>query len=164
MVTSVARVFAGSCAIAALCSVLLVLSGASPLWANPQLPPDRSAQGPLVIHSDHGGKIGARQREVERLAATGRRVEVRGRCLSACTLYLGLENVCVTPQAILGFHGPTWQGRALSPREFERWSHLLAAAYKPPLKRWYLEVARYQTTEPILLRGSALIRLGYAAC
>ncbi len=36
--------------------------------------------------------------------ARGDRIEIRGSCISACTLFLGAKDVCVHPDAMLWFH------------------------------------------------------------
>ena len=98
------------------------------------------------------------------LAATGQRVEILGTCLSACTMYLELPNVCVSPAAVFGFHGPSWYGKALSPDQFDRWSQVMARGYREPLKSWYLTTARYETSGYFRLSGSDLIGMGYPRC
>lgn len=58
----------------------------------------------VVIRNDYGGNVleyQARRREL----AEADRVEIRGRCDSACTIFLTLPNACVGPGATLGFHG-----------------------------------------------------------
>lgn len=118
----------------------------------------------LVISDDTGGLLAERSRAVQELRLAGVRVELRGRCYSACTLYLGLETVCVSRRARLGFHGPSSYGRPLSGPEFERWSRLMAGYYREPLRSWYLQAARYEIAGYLTLSGAELIRLGYAEC
>ena len=53
---------------------------------------------------DSGGRIGD---YIERIvSASGKRHEIRGDCMSACTLWLGHAGVCVAPDAKLWFHAP----------------------------------------------------------
>lgn len=119
---------------------------------------------PLVIRSDPGGLLGVRSKEIRRLRASGARVELRGTCNSACTLYLGLANVCVDRRASFGFHGPSRYGKALPPAQFEHWSAVMADSYKEPLRSWFMTTARYEISGHIRLSGAELIRLGYAEC
>ena len=76
---------------------------------------------------------------IRQLRSSGQRVEVRGTCLSACTMYLGLTNLCITPSAEFGFHGPTRNGRKLPAEEFDHWSLVMARDYTPQLQRWYMQ-------------------------
>ncbi len=69
---------------------------------------------PMIVTNDRGGLLGQRSAEIRALRSSGQRVELRGTCLSACTMYLGLANVCVSPSAPFGFHGPTRNGKRLS--------------------------------------------------
>ncbi|WP_112310226.1 hypothetical protein [Pseudogemmobacter bohemicus] len=117
-----------------------------------------------VVRSDPGGLIGVRNREVQRLRASGDRVELRGTCNSACTMYLGLDNICIDRRASFGFHGPSSYGKPLPVPEFERWSQIMAQSYREPLKSWFLETARHNISGQIRLSGTELIRLGYPEC
>jgi len=124
-------------------------------------PPSGSVK---VVRGDPGGLLAPRQAEVQRLRASGRRVELRGTCNSACTMYLGLENVCVDRRASFGFHGPSSYGRPLPATEFERWSRIMAEGYREPLKSWFLDTARHDISGHKRLSGAELIRLGYPEC
>lgn len=121
----------------------------------------------LVIRDDRGGPLEARLARVEALQQEGRPVAIpEGQCLSACTLYLGLDATCVGRAAIFGFHGPTTQfGTIALPRvEFERLSGLMARFYPEFLREWFLGDARYQTLTYRYVTGAELIRLGVAEC
>lgn len=125
-----------------------------------------AAQGreTIVVHRDPGGYLGERGRRIRQLHNTGQRVELRGICYSACTMYLGLPNTCVAPSASFGFHGPSSHGTALPPGEFERWSQVMARNYREPLRSWYMETARYEINGHYRLSGAQLISMGYARC
>lgn len=118
----------------------------------------------MVVHSDRGGLIGKRSREINELRRKGQRAELRGTCLSACTMYLSLPNVCVSPSAVLGFHGPTRNGRKLPKQEFDHWSEIMASNYREPLRSWFMSEARYRTSGYYELSGAELIRIGYPSC
>lgn len=124
----------------------------------------RSAAPPLVIRSDRGGYLGKRRAEIARLRASGQRVELRGTCLSACTLYLSLPNACIAPKASFGFHGPSKNGVPLSQPQFDYWSEVMASNYAEPLASWFMSVARYNLTGYYRLTGAQLIAMGYASC
>lgn len=59
----------------------------------------------LTIRSDGGGDI----HDYAELVATmgSKQVRIEGVCKSSCTMFLGMENVCVSPTAFFGFHGPS---------------------------------------------------------
>lgn len=117
-----------------------------------------------VVRADPGGLIATREREVQRLRASGDRVELRGTCNSACTMYLGLDNICVHRRASFGFHGPSSYGKPLPKPEFDHWSQIMAQNYREPLRSWFMETARYRLDNPLRVSGAELIRLGYPEC
>lgn len=55
----------------------------------------------IIVHDHPGGPISETIHET-------RSIQIRGRCMSSCTFYLGAEDVCVTPDSVLGFHGISW--------------------------------------------------------
>lgn len=121
--------------------------------------------GVLIIRNDLGGRIDLRAQEIARLRAEGRTVELRGEaCVSACTMYLGLDDVCVDPRTTFGFHGPSSYGVPMPPEYFEYWSKFLAGYYKKPLSDWFMKSARYELHAIYNLSGEELIRLGYRPC
>lgn len=123
------------------------------------------AQQVIVIGNDQGGYVGARAGIVDRIRTLGARVEIRGNiCYSACTMYLGAGNVCVSPATIFGFHGPSRNGQALDQSDFDHWTRVMARYYALPLRQWYMDTARYERTRVTELTGAELIRLGYSAC
>lgn len=71
----------------------------------------RPASGaPIVIRNDPGGHVLSAMARREELAASGRPVEIRGYCRSACTIYITLPNACLGPGATVGFHAPRVAG------------------------------------------------------
>ena len=128
-------------------------------------PAQAQGLGALIIRNDLGGRIDIRAQEIARLRAQGRAVELRGEaCVSACTMYLGLENVCVDPRTTFGFHGPSSYGKPMPAENFEYWSKFLAGYYKPVLSDWYMKTARFELHDIYNISGRDLIRLGYRAC
>ncbi len=82
----------------------------------------------LTIRADNGGNI----HDYADLAATLRNKDVRivGVCKSSCTMFLGLPNACVSPDASIGFHGPSSDNQSIR--------HLVGlvdkiAAHHPPV-------------------------------
>ena len=67
-----------------------------------------SGLGSLSIRGDRGGNVMTYALRMLKLKDSGKQVQFRGSCESACTLYLALprNRVCVTPQASFNFHLP----------------------------------------------------------
>jgi hypothetical protein len=66
-----------------------------------------SASAAMRISDDQGGLLTAYAERFEAARASGEPVIIDGRCLSACTLAIGIlprGQVCATPNAVLGFH------------------------------------------------------------
>ena len=119
----------------------------------------------IVIGNDMGGIVGNRAAEIQRINATGARVEIRGDvCVSSCTMYLGVGDVCVSPDTDFSFHGPSFFGADLPPRDFDYWSQVIASHYNAPLRDWFMREARFRNFRPITLSGQELIRIGYPSC
>lgn len=120
-----------------------------------------------VIRHDLGGDLDQRVAQVERLRAAGTPVRIEGLCVSACTLYLGLPNACVTPGAELGFHGPRTRlpGIPLPHADFERQTRVMAGYYPGAIRDWFMTEARMLTTSSYyVLTGTQAIRMGARAC
>ena len=75
-----------------------------------------AAQATIRISGDPGGLILKYAQRFLQARASGEKVVIDGHCLSACTLALAMlprEQVCVTSNAVLGFHAawrPTARG------------------------------------------------------
>jgi hypothetical protein len=90
----------------ALAGVLMLcaLVPASARDVEVQLASGRSA---TFIKDDPGGKIVDFVKKYSDMRDAGTQVVIDGECVSACTLIISMlqpENVCVTPDASLGFH------------------------------------------------------------
>jgi len=122
---------------------------------------------PLIIRDDPGGDISARADQIRNLRQSGRRVEIKGAfCLSACTMYLGLANLCIAPNVRFGFHGPgsAHYGIALARAEYEHWSRVMASFYPPDLRKWFMQTGRTITVGFYEFSGRDLIKTGIAQC
>ena len=96
-----------------------------------------------TITHDPGGRITKFQRHFRIAIKANVRYRIKGTCLSACTIYLGLPYVCVYPDAILGFHG-AWP-RMINPEQ-QRVADLKMGQYLPPnLKRQYMDHWRHKS-------------------
>ena len=118
----------------------------------------------LVVTADLGGDVGRRQARIRELRREGQRVELRGTCLSACTMYLGLPNVCVDPAARFGFHGPYGRFGHLPTDAFDHWSRVISDRFLPPLRQWFMSSGRHGGRKLKLVKGAELIRMGYTRC
>ncbi|MCA0044264.1 hypothetical protein [Celeribacter litoreus] len=119
----------------------------------------------IIVRGDSGGGVRARYNEIQEINRLKQRVEIRsGACLSSCTMYLAVENMCVSPRAVFGFHGPYRLGPKLSETEFEEWSRFIAAHYPLNIRVWYLDKARHSVFSMSRLSGTELIRLGVPKC
>jgi hypothetical protein len=127
-------------------------------------PDTADAQQTIVVRNDHGGLIQRRANKISEIRASGQRVEIRGTCMSACTMYLGAGNVCISPNARFGFHGPSSFGRRLVSQDFERWSNVVASHFKPELQQWFMTKARYRINGFYRISGRQLIQMGYTSC
>lgn len=127
--------------------------------------PTEANTGALIIGNDRGGVIGTRAEEISRLRFEKRRVEIRGGiCLSSCTMYLGVGNICVSTDTRFGFHGPSYYGQPLAPEYFEYWSNVIASHYPPTIRNWFLSRARFEASSYTTLLGSELIKHGVQKC
>ncbi len=119
-----------------------------------------------IISYDMGGDLGERIRIVERLRQNGTEVRIEGTCVSACTLYLGLPNSCVTAGAILGFHGPRTRTAGLPlPREdFDRLSAVMAGYYPRQIRQWFWSEARMVTQSYFTISGRQAAKMGARLC
>ena len=130
------------------------------------LPDPVQAQPVKIVRNDSGGSIESRLREIAQLEVSGTRVEIRGQCASACTMFLGLPDACVARTSRLGFHGPQSQyyGIALPPAQFEYWSRVMADHYPGLIRSWFLKEARQTTMGLITISGAQAITMGARAC
>jgi hypothetical protein len=100
---------------------------------------------------------------VKQYNASGEQFRIDSHCQSACTLFLAIRNVCVTPSADLAFHAGHTMGRD---RRIHRGAtnHMLAA-YNSRLRR-YLTAGHYmETLEFHTISGRDMItKFGYRAC
>jgi hypothetical protein len=120
----------------------------------------------MVIQSDRGGNVEARVHQIEQLRKAGTKVEIRGRCDSACTMLIGLPKACVAHTARLGFHGPQSQyyGISLSPHQFEYWSRVMAGYYPRAIRARFMAEWRQTTMGLHVITGAQAIRMGARAC
>jgi hypothetical protein len=114
---------------------------------------------------DRGGQI---RFYIQKLAAaSGQLHEIRGDCMSACTIWLGHKPVCVAPDATLWFHQASDPRLELVSGNPWHWKsetgNLALSTFYPPrvlaVVRTWLESPEFHT-----LSGRELIALGIPEC
>jgi hypothetical protein len=108
------------------------------------------------------GEMGRFDAVVAQYNASGERFRIDGHCQSACTIFLSIRNVCVTPNATLLFHaGGNMQAGRINPQST---AHMLEA-YKPALRK-YVEDNHFMDTFAFhAISGREIVsRFGYPAC
>jgi hypothetical protein len=83
-------------------SIALALTLALAACVNP--PPDLPPTGPIIIQGDGGGTVSLYIKRWNEIEASGREVKILGHCVSACTIFISLSNVCLGPKAVMKFH------------------------------------------------------------
>lgn len=151
-----------ACVMWACCIAAIFVASNTCAFAKPATNPET-----IVVRDDRGGPLIERAKIVDTYRLHGTRVQLRGRfCLSACTLYLGLDNTCISSTTVFGFHGPSspMYGIALPQRVFDYWSSFMAEHYPEPLKSWFLEAGRHRIVGFHSISGARLIEMGIAEC
>jgi hypothetical protein len=124
------------------------------------------ASAEVRIANDPGGEVSSYIRKFEEVRDRGDRVVIDGPCLSACTLLLGIiphNRICVTEQAVLGFHAASYYDDASSSLVPTReGSRLVMRLYPASIRSW---IGRHGGLTPklIMLRGRELTAL-YNTC
>ena len=121
------------------------------------------AASALVIDYCPGGRVDL---YADAIARETRPVQITGLAVSACTMYLGAKDVCVTPNARFEFHPPAIHGaRSEAERQaVYRWAvDTLKSHYPPAVANWY-ESEVISKGGFYVIKGSEMIRLGVKAC
>jgi hypothetical protein len=124
-----------------------------------------SASAELRIQRDFGGQIGPYLYKYAMVREAGHRVVIDGPCLSACTLALGVfprDQICVTPNAVLGFHAAWMPGENGRQVRSDGGTRLLMAAYPPKVRDW-IKRRGGLNGKTIFLRGRELAAM-YPRC
>jgi hypothetical protein len=124
-----------------------------------------SASAEVRIQRDFGGQIGPYLYKYAMVREAGHKVVIDGPCLSACTLALGViprERICVTHNAVLGFHAAWMPGADGRPVRSAGGTRLLMAVYPPRVRDWIRRRGGLNG-HTIFLRGRELAAL-YPLC
>ncbi len=126
-----------------------------------------SASKEIQVGNDPGGRILDRKVQIEIANRTNTHVRIVGDyCNSSCTMLLGVDEVCISPKTIFGFHGPYRLNRTkMTADEFDRKSTSLSSYYPSQLRGWFMSKARYAGPDELLfVSGEYLISLGVKEC
>ena len=94
--------------------------------------------------------------------ASGEPFRIDSHCQSACTMFLSIRNVCITPNATLLFHAGGNRQKANISRSAT--DHMLAA-YNPALRQYVTDHHFMDTFEFHSISARDMIaRFGYPAC
>jgi hypothetical protein len=121
------------------------------------------AEGTSLDHGK-GGRIVDFLAIVQQYNANGELFRIEGVCESACTMFLGIRNVCIERDATLMFHaGHDIQENVTGPDT--RASRAMLYRYNMALRQYLLEGHHMDSDDYHTLMGSELIdRFGYREC
>jgi hypothetical protein len=121
------------------------------------------AEGTSLGHGEGGGIVDFLS-IVQQYNANGELFRIQGVCKSACTLFLGIRNVCIERDATLMFHaGHDIQQNVTGPDT--RASRAMLNRYNTALRKYLLDGHHMDSDEYHTLMGSELIdRFGYREC
>jgi hypothetical protein len=130
--------------------------GATAAWVT--LCVSYAANATLRITGDNGGTILEYAQRFQKARDSGERVIIDGKCLSACTMVIGMvprDHVCVTSNAVLGFHSAfrrTETGAIVASTDATKF---MMDAYPPAVRKWIKQRGGL-TRQMIFLSGSEL--------
>ncbi len=108
-----------------------------------------------------GGQFARFDPVVAQYNASGEVFRITGHCQSACTLFLGIRNVCIERGAELLFHAGHNKQREVTAQAT---NHMLAA-YKPSLRSYVVSNGYMKTLDFHTIPGAEMIsRFGYKEC
>jgi hypothetical protein len=99
---------------------------------------------------------------IQQYNASGERFRIDSHCQSACTMFLSIRNVCVTPGATLLFHaGGSMQKGIISPA----YTQQMLDTYNGPLRQYVSDNHFMDTFDFHPISGRDIVRrFGYPAC
>jgi hypothetical protein len=117
------------------------------------------------LHMGYGARTSAEfaqfQSVVQQYNASGERFRIDSHCQSACTMFLSIRNVCVSPGATLLFHAGGTRQRGVNPGTTQQ----MLSTYKAALQQYITANHFMDTLDFHSISGSEIIkRFGYPAC
>ena len=110
------------------------------------------------VENNGGGVVDEFRALVDRWSASGARVEIKGTCKSACTLFTAVPNVCVMKGAELWFHAPFVMPQNGVRQYDPRITYDMLNDYPTAVQKW-IEGKGGLTPDWIVLKGKALTHL-----
>ena len=102
-----------------------------------------------------GGTFGDYDPIIDKYNGSGELFVIRGRCQSACTLFLSIRNACIAANARFGFHA----GRSVMSTQ------RMLSSYKPALRSHLVAVGALQGQSYTFISGRDMVaKFGYRAC
>ena len=101
-----------------------------------------TSNGVYEVRWDAGGDTNTYVAHIDGLNRSGTQIELgmhggKGYCASACTMYLGADNVCIWPNTHFEFHGAIpYPGESASVQTAR-----IASYYATPLRAWFYQKA-----------------------
>jgi hypothetical protein len=101
------------------------------------------------------------QSVIQQYNASGERFRIDSHCQSACTMFLSIRNVCVSPGAVLLFHAGGTRLKGISPGRTQQ----MLSTYNAALQQYVTANHFMDTLEFHSISGREIIkRFGYPAC
>jgi hypothetical protein len=108
-----------------------------------------------------GGQFARFDPVVAQYNSSGELFRIQGHCQSACTLFLGIKNVCVERSASLLFHAGHDKQRNVS----QKWTDHMLNAYNGRLRSYLVSNHYVDTLAFHTISGSQMIdKFGYREC
>jgi hypothetical protein len=102
------------------------------------------------------------QAVIQQYNASGERFRIDSHCQSACTMFLSIRNVCVTPGATLLFHSGGSMRKGIISASY---TQQMLSTYNAALRQYVSDNHFMDTFEFHSIPGSVIIkRFGYPAC
>ena len=116
------------------------------------------------LHMGYGARdayeFGRFQQVIAQYNASGERFRIGSHCQSACTMFLSIRNVCVSPGATLLFHAGGSRGN-INPGS----TQAMLSTYNAALQKYVTENHFMETLQFHPISGGDIIRrFGYPAC
>lgn len=126
----------------------------------------RIKNGRVVVGDHIGGNLSGMIADVTDINEMSLPVWITGKyCYSACTIFLGSHQVCISRTTQFGFHKPKpeiHKGQ-LEHGIIQRAIQRAGEYYNATLRNWWIRTGS-KSTSLINISGSELIRIGYKEC
>jgi hypothetical protein len=107
-----------------------------------------------------GGPFGPYEAKIAQENSSGELFRIQGTCKSACTMFLGIRNVCVERSAQLMFHAG-WDHGVITPAATARMTN----TYNSALRQYVMSNHFMDTRDFHTIPGSVIInKFGYKEC